>query len=40
MIFPQLYKHSKRKNRTIAENDQWISEVMHDFMVPLLDEFV
>jgi hypothetical protein len=41
--FPKFFNHSKRKNRSVAEaldNDQWIWDVMHDFTVPLLDEFV
>lgn len=43
LLFPQLYKHSKRKNRNVAEaliNEQWIRDVSHDLTVPLLDEFV
>jgi hypothetical protein len=43
LMFPQLYKHSKRKNRIVAEamqSEQWITDVMHDLTVPLLDEFV
>lgn len=43
MMFPHLYKHNKRKNRTVAEvlhNDRWISDVMQDFTVPLLDAYV
>jgi hypothetical protein len=41
--FPELFNHSKRKRRSVAEalaNDQWIRDFMHDFTVPLLDEFV
>jgi hypothetical protein len=43
LMFPQLYKHNKRKNRTVAkamQNEQWITDVMQDLTVPLLDEFV
>ena len=43
MLFPHLYKHNKRKNRTVADallNEQWIRNVSHDLTIPLLDEFV
>ena len=42
-FFPLLFKHSKRKNRTVAEalsEEQWIRVVSYDLTVPLLDEFV
>jgi hypothetical protein len=41
--FPELYQHSKRKKRLVAQaltNDQWIRDVMHDLTVPLLEQFV
>jgi hypothetical protein len=40
LMFSQLYKHSKRKNRTVAiamQNEQWITDVMQDLTVPLLE---
>ena len=43
LLFPLLFKHSKRKNRTVAEalsEEQWIRVVSYDLAVPLLDEFV
>ena len=43
LLFPLLFKHSKRKNRTVAEalsEEQWIRVVPYDLAVPLLDEFV
>jgi hypothetical protein len=43
LLFSALYKHSKRKKRTVAEaltNDQWIRDVSHDLTVPLIDELV
>jgi hypothetical protein len=43
LLLPALYKHSKRKKRTVAEaltNDQWIKDVFHDLTVPLIDELV
>ena len=43
LLFPLLFKHSKRKKRTVAEallDDQWIRDVAYDLTVPLLDEFV
>jgi hypothetical protein len=43
LLFPALYKHNKRKNRTVAEaltNDQWIRDVSHDLTVPLIDALV
>ena len=36
LLFPQLYKHSKRKNRTVADallNEQWIRDLSHDLTV-------
>ena len=43
LLFPLLFKHSKRKNRTVVEaiaEEQWIRDVSYDLTVPLLDEFV
>ncbi|XP_025825128.1 uncharacterized protein LOC112900482 [Panicum hallii] len=43
LLFPLLFKHSKRKNRTVAEamlEEQWIQDISHDLTVHLLDEFV
>ena len=43
LLFPLLFKHSKRKNRTVAEaisEEQWIRDVSYDLTVPILDEFV
>jgi hypothetical protein len=43
-LFPYLYNHSKRKNRTVAEamlhNDQWVRDTLHDLTVGLLTEYV
>ncbi|GJN26317.1 hypothetical protein PR202_gb14240 [Eleusine coracana subsp. coracana] len=41
-LFPTLHKHSKRKNRTVAEamlNDNWIRDIAHDLTVHLLHEY-
>jgi len=43
LLFPDLYSHSKRKNRTVFEamtNDQWVRDVSHDLTVGLISEFV
>jgi hypothetical protein len=43
LLFPALYKHSKRKKRIVAEaltSDQWIRDVSHDLTVPLIDKLV
>jgi hypothetical protein len=32
-MFPNLYKHSRRKNKSVAyamANDNWIRDIMHD----------
>jgi hypothetical protein len=42
-MFPNLYKHSRRKRRTVAEalcNDTWISDLMHDLSAPLLVDYM
>jgi hypothetical protein len=36
-MFPDLFKHSKRKNRSVADamnNDNWIKDIMHDILAP------
>lgn len=44
LLFPNLYKHNKRKNRTVAEamlhNDQWVRDILRDLTVGLLTEYV
>jgi hypothetical protein len=43
LLFPALYKRSKRKKRTVSEaltNDLRIRDVSHDLTVPLIDELV
>ncbi|WVZ88969.1 hypothetical protein U9M48_035436 [Paspalum notatum var. saurae] len=42
LLFPELFKHSKRKNRTVAEalrDDNWIRDILHDLTVGLLSEY-
>jgi hypothetical protein len=38
-LFPSLFIHSKRKNRTVAnamDNDNWLADLMHDMSATLL----
>jgi hypothetical protein len=40
-LFPSLFFHSKRKNRTVAnamQNDNWLRDLMHDMSATLLTE--
>jgi hypothetical protein len=42
-MFPSLYEHSKKKNRTVAEalhNGNWIADLMQDITMPLFSEYV
>jgi hypothetical protein len=42
-MFPFLYKHSKRKNRIVAntlENDNWVTDIIHNVSAPLLPKFI
>jgi hypothetical protein len=42
-IFPALFKHAKRKNRSVAdalEHDHWISDVMHNITPALFADYV
>jgi hypothetical protein len=42
-MFPALYKHSKRKNRTVAKamtNDNWIQDLMHNITPELVTQYV
>jgi hypothetical protein len=42
-MFPALYKHSKRKNRTVAKamtNDNWIRDLMHNITPELVTQYV
>jgi hypothetical protein len=42
-LFPVLYNHSKRKNRTVAEamtNQNWIRDIMHGVTTYLLTQYV
>jgi hypothetical protein len=43
MVYPALFKHSRRKNRTVKEaltDNKWISDVDHDMTVNLISQFV
>jgi hypothetical protein len=42
-MFPRLYHHSRRKNRTVAEalaNETWIAHLMHSITPDILAEYV
>jgi hypothetical protein len=42
-MFPLLFKHSRRKNRTVADamaNETWISDLMHDVTTDIITEYV
>jgi hypothetical protein len=42
-MFPTLYKHSKRKNRTVLDamtDDNWIRDLMHNLTAQLITEYV
>jgi hypothetical protein len=42
-MFPSLYKHSKRKNRTVADamtNDNWIRDLIHNITTQLFADYV
>jgi hypothetical protein len=42
-LFPTLFKHSKRKNRTVKQaltDNKWVSDVDHNMNVQLISEFV
>jgi hypothetical protein len=42
-MFPLLFKHSRRKNRTVADemaNEAWISDLMHDVTTGIITEYV
>ena len=39
LLFPNLYRHSKRKKRTVADamhGEQWIRDISHDLTADLL----
>jgi hypothetical protein len=41
-MFPALYRHSKRKNRTVAnamENNNWITDLMHSLSPLIVAEY-
>jgi hypothetical protein len=41
-MFPMLYQHSKKKNRTVAEalgDDHWIGDLMHNLTTPTMIEY-
>jgi hypothetical protein len=43
LMFPQLFKHSNRKNRSVANatnNNNWIKDVMHYIRAPLFVDYV
>lgn len=43
VLFPALYKHSKRKNRTVLEamsGNRWISDVDHNMTLETISQFV
>jgi hypothetical protein len=42
-LYPALFKHSRRKNRTVKEaltDSKWIADVDHGMTVPLISQFV
>jgi hypothetical protein len=42
-MFPGLFQHRRRKNRTVADaicNKSWIRDVMHNIFPSLLAEYV
>lgn len=42
MIFPLLYKHNRRKNRTVREaiiDDQWIRDLAHNLSEDILRDY-
>lgn len=42
LLFPLLFQHSRRKNRSVAEaltNDQWIRDIAHDLTPTLIQDF-
>jgi hypothetical protein len=42
-MFPGLFKHSKRKNRSVADallNYNWISDVVHDLSPVLMAQYI
>jgi hypothetical protein len=43
LMFPGLFQHSRRKNRTVADaiyNENWIRDGMHNISPTLLAEYV
>jgi hypothetical protein len=41
-MFPTLFQHSRRKNRTVADavrNDNWIADVLHNVTPNLLLQY-
>jgi hypothetical protein len=43
LMFPDMFNHSRRKQRSIAEamrNNAWISDLMHDLSVLLLIDYI
>jgi hypothetical protein len=43
MMFPLLFQHSRRKNRTVADamaNEAWISDLMHDVTPGIMAEYI
>jgi hypothetical protein len=42
-MFPTLFEHSRRKNRSVAEamsGDVWISDLMHDITPDILAGYI
>jgi hypothetical protein len=42
-MFPNLYKHSRRKNKSVAyamANDNWIRDIMHDITTELMTQYI
>jgi hypothetical protein len=42
-MFPRLFEHCKKENRTVAEamhNSTWISDLMHDVTTPIFGDYV
>lgn len=43
LLYPALFRHSRRKNRTVKEaitGDKWVSDVDHNMTVQLIEEYL
>jgi hypothetical protein len=42
-LYPTLFRHSRRKNRTVKDaimGDKWVSDVDHNMTVQLIEEYL